>query len=273
MLNARAAARCRRLLPAAPLLAALLMACTAGPRAQQAPPAPSAVECGYPAVPGDVKGVWAPEARDDEAWRGLHERYVAEAARGAAEIVFLGDSITQGWGKAPEVWSRYYAPHEALDFGISGDRLQHLAWRVEHGTLAGLSPHVLVLMIGTNNLPVRSPPQLAAAIHSLLQLLHCEQPRAKVLLLGILPRSADAEHAERALRDPQLHDNIRAVNAELARLADGHDVVFLDMGPSFAGSDGGLRPELTTDRLHLSVEGYRLWARLMEPTLSAMLAP
>jgi lysophospholipase L1-like esterase len=265
---ARCAARLRALWPA--LWAALLLVVS-----MSALPQPAVREqgspdagCRFASVPGDVDGRWKPRARE-EAWAlALHARYVARAALGGARLVFLGDSITQGWRVAPQVWQEHYAAQGALDFGISGDTVQQLAWRIEQGTLDGLAPKVLVLLIGTNNLPVREPRQLAQAIGSLTGLMRCAAPGAKVLLLGILPRAAPGNSPD---ADARMGDNVRAVNAALARLGDGRRLVFLDMGARFAGADGTLRKDITPDGLHLNAAGYLLWAQSMQPTLDAML--
>jgi hypothetical protein len=56
-------------------------------------------------------------------------------------VIFIGDSITQGWeGSGKEVWSTYYAKRNAVNLGISGDRTQHVLWRLDHGNIDGLQP-------------------------------------------------------------------------------------------------------------------------------------
>jgi lysophospholipase L1-like esterase len=133
----------------------------------------------------------------DAAWLKRHEGFVAEAARGGVDVLFLGDSITDGWrrpgpngGKA--VWDREIAPLRAANFGIGGDRTQHVLWRIEHGTLEGLRPKVVVLMIGTNNTgferdsttPRNTPAETVAGVQALLGQLRRRLPEARVLLLA-----------------------------------------------------------------------------------------
>ena len=89
----------------------------------------------------------------------------AAEAGGKAEVIFIGDSITQGWeGEGKDVWTRYYAPRNAVNLGIGGDRTQHVIWRIENGELDGLSPKALVLMIGTNNSGDNTGAQIAALV-------------------------------------------------------------------------------------------------------------
>ena len=88
----------------------------------------------------------------DANWVKRHEGFVAQARQGGIEVLFLGDSITDGWrSKGKAVWEAQYATRHAANFGIGGDRTQHVLWRMEHGELDGIKPKVVVLMIGTNN--------------------------------------------------------------------------------------------------------------------------
>src|SRR5690349_4821030 len=58
---------------------------------------------------------------------------------GKAEVIFVGDSITQGWeGNGKEIWARYFAPRHAINLGIGSDGTQHVLWRLDHGNLDGL---------------------------------------------------------------------------------------------------------------------------------------
>jgi hypothetical protein len=108
-----------------------------------------------------------PATRDNSAkwWMSRHERFVAQAKRGNIDILFMGDSITDNWrSKGSNVWNEYYAPRHAANFGIGGDRTQHVLWRVENGELDGIHPKVTVLMIGTNNSKSDSADDIARAI-------------------------------------------------------------------------------------------------------------
>src|SRR5215204_3349408 len=84
-----------------------------------------------------------------------HEKFVEQAKKGGVDLLFLGDSITAGWAKnGNEVWEERYAKLNAANFGIGGDRTQHVLWRIQNGELDGaMKPKVIVLLIGTNNTP------------------------------------------------------------------------------------------------------------------------
>ena len=85
-------------------------------------------------------------------WVARHEGFLAEARQGNFDLVFIGDSITDGWrNRGLQVWTKSYAPRPELNLGIGGDRTQHVLWRIQHGELDGWKPKAVVLMIGSNH--------------------------------------------------------------------------------------------------------------------------
>ncbi len=198
----------------------------------------------------------------------LQEIHAHREAGRAIDIVFLGDSITEGWEKEGRaVWEREYAPQHALGLGFGGDKTENLLWRLEHGELDGMAPKVIVLLIGTNNSGNRQddPQATAAGVRRVLDEIRQRQPAARVLLLAILPREARPGGPLRALNE--------RVNALISAYADGERIRFLDIGSHFTQPDGTLPPELMPDALHLSAKGYELWARALRPSLEALLPP
>ena len=233
-----------------PLLAALALPAAANPAIQPAP--------------------------RDAAWVKRHEGFVAEAARGGVDVLFLGDSITDDWrrpgpngGKA--VWDREIAPLRAANFGIGGDRTQHVLWRIEQGTLEGLRPRVVVLMIGTNNTgferdgttPRNTPAETVAGVSAIVAQLRRRLPEARVLLLAVFPRGERPDHPQRL--------QVNEINRGLAPLADGRHVTFLDLGPRFLAADGTLPAAVMPDFLHPREEGYTRWAAALKEPLAALL--
>jgi lysophospholipase L1-like esterase len=201
-----------------------------------------------------------PEPREG-AWMDLHQSFLARAAKGDVDLLFLGDSITQGWGDN-DVWNRHYVPRRAANFGIGGDRTQHVLWRIEHGELDAIKPRVVVLMIGTNNLGSNTPAEISAGIAAIVQVLRTKLPESKVLLLGIFPR---------AERPGPIRDDIRAVNDSIAKLDDGKTIKYLDISKRFLNDDATISKDVMPDYLHLSHKGYMIWADALEPTLWAMM--
>ncbi|MEM6687999.1 MAG: sulfatase/phosphatase domain-containing protein, partial [Planctomycetota bacterium] len=101
----------------------------------------------------DVNSAIIPETRADlKWWRERDKEMTRNAAKGEADLLFIGDSITQGWeGRGKSVWQKYYADRKALNLGIGGDRTENVIWRLTHGNLGKTKPKVAVVMIGTNN--------------------------------------------------------------------------------------------------------------------------
>ncbi len=201
-----------------------------------------------------------PASREGGAMK-LHESFLERAKEGKIDLLFLGDSITQGWGNN-EVWQRFYGPRNTANFGIGGDRTEHVLWRLEHGEVEGIRPKLVVLMIGTNNSGSNTAEAIANGVTAIVKSLREKLPEAKILLLGVFPR---------AERPGSVRDKLAAVNAQIAKLDDGKAVKYLDIGKSFLQDDGTIARDVMPDFLHLSPKGYRIWADAMEPTLQAML--
>lgn len=182
-----------------------------------------------------------------------------------AKVIFVGDSITQGWeGEGREVWAQYYAARNAINLGIGGDRTQHVLWRLDHGNLTGLKPKAAVVMIGTNNSngEDNTVEQIAEGVTAIVRKLQERLPETKVLLIPIFPRSENPS--------PQ-RGKILQVNQIIQKLADGQTVQWVDFGHRFLASDGTLPRDLMPDFLHLSSKAYGIWAESLEPVLAAAL--
>jgi lysophospholipase L1-like esterase len=198
-------------------------------------------------------------------WLARHEGFVTQAKSGGIDLLFMGDSITDGWRtRGSNVWRKFYEPRHAANFGIGGDRTQHVLWRIRHGELAGTKPKVTVLMIGTNNSKTDQPEPIADAIKLIVQEIRAQCPDTKVLLLAVFPRNKPADTPE------QLATN-RKVNEIIAKLDNGKSVRFLDINKVFLGPDGKVPADIMRDFLHPNEHGYQLWADAMEPTLAEMM--
>ncbi|HEV3165838.1 MAG TPA: platelet-activating factor acetylhydrolase IB subunit [Isosphaeraceae bacterium] len=215
-----------------------------------------------PAALAQVESATEPVPRTGY-WMMMHENFLDRAKEGNIDLLFLGDSITQGWGGGGKaVWERFYGPRNTANFGIGGDRTQHMLWRLDHGEVDGIHPKAVVLMIGTNNMDSNPPEEIAEGVTAIIKKLREKLPDTKILLLGVFPRDQNAS-ARR--------ERLGAVNERIARLDDGTMVKYLDIGKSFLSDDGTISKEIMPDFLHLSSRGYRIWADAMEPTLWSML--
>jgi lysophospholipase L1-like esterase len=250
------------------LLATLVAALSLS--AQAPAPAPAA-----PAAPVDAS---APIEKNDPSgrFRKMHESFLARGKEGPIGVLFLGDSITQGWTKAPHIWEAYYGKMQPANFGIGGDQTQHVIWRIANGELDGISPKVVVLMLGTNNTATHTAEQIAAANRKIVAMIRAKLPETKVLVLAVFPRGARKDAAgkitEAAITDAAKRMAIiDGVNADLAKLDDGKVVRFLNINEVFVGQDGKIPFALMPDQLHPNAAGYQLWADAMKAKLAEMM--
>jgi len=208
----------------------------------------------------------APEPRDWDWWPGRHDLLNQRAAEGSAEIAFFGDSITHGWeGDGKEIWNEVYAPLNAMNFGISADRTEHVLWRMRHGNLKTMQPKVCVVMIGTNNSHRDSSIEIAKGVEAVVAELLFTYPETKVLLLAIFPRGEN--------QDDALRKTNQGANSLLDSWSSDTDRVhFLNMNSRFLEDSGVLSKEIMPDLLHPNPKGYRIWAEAMAPTLTKLLA-
>ena len=215
--------------------------------------------------PVQAPDVAAPKFRDGEPDAGFiktHESYVAIAKAGGVDVLFLGDSITAGWRGAKEVWDKAFGAYKTANFGIGGDRTQHVLWRITNGEFDGIKPKVVVLMIGTNNSGSDEADGIAKGVTKIVTTIHEKSPATKVLLLAVFPRG-EKPNAQR--------EKLAKVNATIAKLHDGKSVHYLDIGGKFLAADGSSLPkDIMPDFLHLSKAGYQIWADAITPKLAEL---
>ena len=205
-----------------------------------------------------------PVARTDEGVLARQTECLRRAKESApAPVVFVGDSITQAWESAgAAVWKERMEPLGALDLGVSGDRTQHVLWRLAQAPLTRLEPRAIVLLIGTNNLGHgRSNAQeTLLGVTRVIATLREQCPKSRILVLDIFPRGEQFN---------AMRGDLAQVNQALARLDDGEHVRFLRVGDRFVEADGSIRREIMPDFLHLSEAGYRIWADALVPELES----
>lgn len=214
----------------------------------------------------------------DAGWMTRHQSFNAISKEGKAPLVFLGDSITQGWsGKGKAAWEKAWAPLGAANFGIGGDRTEHVLWRLDNGNFDGLKPKLIVLMIGTNNTghvgrPQKelngaiyqcSAEQTAEGVKAIVSKLQSKLPETKILLLGIFPRGAS--------KDDKMRQQNESTNALIAKLDDGSKIHFLDIGKTFLAEDGTLSKDIMPDLLHLNEKGYDLWVQAIQGKVTELM--
>jgi lysophospholipase L1-like esterase len=201
-------------------------------------------------------------------WYQKHSEDVELATKGEAPLVFIGDSITEGWnGKGQGYWEKFFVPLGAVNFGIGGDTTQNLLWRLQYGATENLDPKAVMLLIGTNNLSFTEdkPETIAAGVIAVVDALTASYPNADILLLGVFPRGQQADDPNR--------EKINRINQIISRLEDRKTVTYLDISDQLTEPDGSLAKEIMPDFLHLSEEGYRRWTEAILPWMTEHVKP
>ena len=193
-----------------------------------------------------------------------HKSFNTRVAKGKVDLVFIGDSITQAWeNPGRKVWAKFYGKRNAVNLGISGDRTQHVIWRLDNGNLYNIQPKAAVIMIGTNNSGSNTSQEIADGLKIIVKQIRTKSPKTKILLLGVFPRGTNNADKKRQINE--------GANAIFSKLDDGKHVHYLDIGPKFLEKDGTLTREIMPDLLHLSEKGYSIWAESIESELAKLL--
>lgn len=212
-----------------------------------------------------------PGPRGDAWWTKRHQGVLEQTQSRDPEVIFIGDSITHGWdGKGKEVWNEYFAKYDPINMGFSGDRTQHVLWRLDNGEVDGISPELAVIMIGTNNSngTDNTAREIADGIQAIVCSLREKLPDMKVLILAIFPRGHAAPGAG-ATFNPQWAKNDEASRLA-SEIADGKMIHYLDINDVFLNDEGVLTREVMPDLLHPEEKGYALWAEAMAPTIEKL---
>ena len=147
-----------------------------------------------------------PVPRTDNGWQQRQDSMnaIVDSAGASAEVVFIGDSITQGWeGAGKKEWEKRFAPMNAVNLGFSGDRTQHVLWRLDEGReMAGYVPKAAMIMIGTNNSGNNSAEQIADGIEAIVKLIRRKHPKTQILLLAVFPRGEKPDDPQRRQGSP-----------------------------------------------------------------------
>lgn len=219
-----------------------------------------------PAIAGNTPKTCVPASREaQEWWKTRNAAFNVIAQNRNAKIVFLGDSITHNWEiPGREHWEKHFAPLDAVNFGISGDKTENILWRIRSGNFAGkMNPKLIVLMIGTNNWRDEAG-DTAQGIKKILKELQKSEPQAKILLLAIFPRGANKNDVARQKNE--------AVNKEIEKYADDKRVFWLNINEIFLEKDDAqtLPKSVMPDLLHPNAEGHRRWAEAVLPVVNRL---
>lgn len=217
---------------------------------------------------------YTPMERTDENSKIAHQQLVAKTKQGTIHVYVQGDSITRRWGATdyPKLlahWNRTFHGWNAANFALGGDNTHHILWRMQNGELEDVSPKVILLQAGTNNLPWTGPAKdthvddVVQGIHAIIREFQKRCPGTPIVLTALFPRT----------QNMQLVPAIEKINERIQRLCDGMQVRWLNINHELADSDGRLKKGVSSDGLHLEAPGYDVWAKALTPILEEILGP
>ncbi len=215
-----------------------------------------------------------PTRRSDNNSLLAHEQLVQKAKQGKIDVYFVGDSITRRWGAADpqyrpllENWKTNFSGWNAANFGWGADRIENILWRLLNGELEGVNPKVIVVLAGINN--VGSEPgdadkveDITQGLKAILDVCQEQAPKATLILTGLFPRNDNLA----------VIPTVQQVNRNLARLADGRRIRYLDINDKLADKEGRLFPGMmSSDQLHPTLRAYQVWADALKPFFTELL--
>ncbi len=229
--------------------------------------------CGHVACAQSNRPADRPVPRTDRNSQIAHERLLEKARKSGIDVYFLGDSITRRWGATdyPEFlanWNTNFFGWNAANFGWGADRIENILWRVENGELDGVNPKIIVVLAGINN--VGSVPGDDARVENITRGLKavlnvCQQkaPRAVIVLTALFPRNDNMA----------VIPMINRINENLANIADGKKIRYLNVNDKLADKEGKLFEGISKDKLHPTLKGYQIWADGLKPIFTDILGP
>jgi lysophospholipase L1-like esterase len=194
---------------------------------------------------------------DNPASNGAVMVRLSEEKGKPCDLIFIGASNVEYWNvEGRDAWDKYYAPRHAFNFGVAGDKTENVLWRLDHMSLKEFSPKAAVIFIGLNNF-TDTPHAIVLGVDAVMKKTQSIFPGIKILLVSLTPNERDNE-------------TVVPANKLIQAYANNETVFYIDIYskmPREGDNWKGLKP----DHLHMTKEGYAMWAEEMEPVLQKIL--
>lgn len=213
-----------------------------------------------------------------ERWQNDHAKRNARLQKGNVDILLIGDSITHGWNRYPQVLKKTFGTQQVVNLGHPADKTENILWRLTNHQFDQISPRVAMVLAGTNNSnnDEYSIEETAGGVEAIVDLLRAKLPDTKILLLGILPRGSRDQRIgiksglTEAVMNPQW-EKIDRINRIVETFDDDERIIYLNINSSFLDENGALPVTVMPDLLHPNEKGYDHWGNAIMPALEKMM--
>ncbi len=189
--------------------------------------------------------------RADEKSVAKHNKILAMKDEDDIQLVFLGDSLIRRWEDNLDLWKKYFSAYHAANFGVGGDCLENITWRILNGELDRIDPKIVILLAGTNNLDKDSEETIMTGIREIAEIIQQRLKKTKLVILGLLPRNTNATGINYARK-------IGRINGQLESLYANTGVTYRDVGKELLNEQGVVNDTIMPDGLHLNRHGYEI---------------
>lgn len=218
-------------------------------------------------IPSDETRSLAAGWGKDGSWMQQHQFINAVCeSQDSVDLLMIGNSITQSWGSenrgslyglGSKIRKKYFKDYKVINAGIAGDRVEHILWRLQHGTFEKCHPKNISLAIGVNNFKFNDAQEIAEGTMHLIKVIHDKFPKSKLIVFGLLPTGIAAQSAER-----KKYDDIQRLIAKGVKAYPS--VSYHNAIKEFTLENQDLNPQLyAQDGIHLQEAGYETWAEIL----------
>jgi len=189
--------------------------------------------------------------RTDDHHIAKHNKILGMKNEYDIQLVFLGDSLTRRWEDNIDLWNKYFSAYKAANFGVGGDCLENIKWRILNGELDGIDPRVIIVLAGTNNLDEDSEETIVNGIREIAEIIQDKLKNAKIVILGLLPRNVNETGIDYVQK-------IGRINRQLETLYANTEITYRDIGIDLINEQGVVSDTIMPDGLHLNGNGYEI---------------
>jgi platelet-activating factor acetylhydrolase IB subunit beta/gamma len=204
-----------------------------------------------------------PEMRADDHHIDKHNRILRMRNEYDIQLVFLGDSLTRRWEDNIGLWNKFFSAYNPANFGVGGDCLENIKWRVLNGELDGIDQKVIIVLAGTNNLDKDPKETIMGGIQEIVEIIQDKLKNTRIAVLGLLPRNMNETGIDYAQK-------IGWINRQLDALYADSEIIYRDIGADLANEQGVVSNTIMPDGLHLDGNGYKVIGPMLKDIIDEL---